>query len=89
MLKYIAMFRATDISTLGGDVYSAKGAITLLHKSPVLGSEEQAKQWIEETNKAFSKSCYTKYHCIISFEASEEENVETVLCDFTRIERLY
>lgn len=81
MLKYIAFIRATDLLVLG----VSKRSATVFHRSPVLNSEEQARQWIDKESKAYPNKCYRVYDCVISFEESEEEKVETVLCDFTRI----
>ena len=79
MLKYLAIFQAIHHKTLGLDPEQLKRVACVTYKSPVLDCEEQAKKWIETTRKAYPNNHYLVHHCIISFEESEQENVEKML----------
>jgi len=79
MLKYLAIFQALQSFTLGLDPEQLERVNCVTYKSPALDTNEQAKKWIESTRKAYPDKYYRVYHCVISFEDSERENVENML----------
>ncbi len=79
MLKYIAIFQATHSYTCGLDPEQLGRVTRLVQKSPTQETKAQAEKWIETIKKAYPEKYYRVEHCIISFEESEKENVETML----------
>lgn len=85
MLKYLAIFQALNKSKLGLDPQQLKRASCLTYKSPVFDDEEQAKNWVETTEKAYPSKYYLVHHCVISFKETEREKVEKMLSNLIKM----